>query len=73
MKKIKYFDEKTRTWKTRIEKDDPNISTRETYKLTEAQLKASGMLKGMKYKTFSEMTEEEQKLFNFNDDDCIEG
>lgn len=67
MERIKYFDEETRIWKTRIEKDDPNISTQETYELTEAQLKASGMLKGMKYKTFSEMTEEEQKLFNLDE------
>ena len=40
--------------------------------LTMEKLKALGLLPGMKTKSFSEMTEEEQKLFTEEDDDTIE-
>ena len=40
--------------------------------LTMEKLKALGLLPGMKTKSFSEMTEEEQKLFTEEDDDTAE-
>lgn len=40
--------------------------------LTKEKMKALGLLPGMKTKSFSEMTEEEQKLFTEEDDDTTE-
>ena len=62
----KVFDLITKRWielpfETDPSRVEPNIPG-------EKKLKATGLYKGMKTKSFSEMTEEEQKLFIDNND-----
>ena len=57
----KVFDHITKTWVTRPFDTDPKKTE---YSIPgEKKLKAIGMYKGMRAKSFSELTPEEQKLF----------
>lgn len=48
-------------------------TTSEDHEVSWEQLRAIGMVKGMKAKSFSELTEEEKKLFTDIEDDNTEG
>ena len=53
-------------------KTEPDPPGTEYSTLSHEHLKTIGLLKGMKTKAFSELTEEEQKLFTEFEDDSIE-
>ena len=63
----KVFDLITKTWVTLPFETDP--SRKESNIPGEAKLKAIGHYKGMKSKSFSEMTPEEQALFLRDNED----
>ena len=63
----KVFDLITKTWVTLPFETDP--SRKESNIPGEAKLKAIGHYKGMKGKSFSEMTPEEQALFLDDEED----
>lgn len=67
----KVFDLITKTWVTLPFETDPSMV--ETNKPGKEKLKAIGHYKGMKTKSFSELTEEEQKLFTEGREGSEEG
>lgn len=65
----KFFDKLTNTWVEDPVQTDPSLV--ETVVHTREQKLAMGAYKGMKGKSFSEMTPEEQKLFTDKDEEDI--
>lgn len=50
MKKITYFDEETRTWKERFDKEEPGYRVAEVGHPTYEQLRAVGAISGSRSK-----------------------